>query len=277
METNQATSPEKDNSAVAEAAAKDVVPTDEDKGTSSLTKGAAQELPHAWMSGLTAEQKADADLVKSLSKFEKGIPDLARSYAELEKKQGQAVAIPNEKATPEERARYLKAIGVPDKAEGYKLGEVQLPKGIVPDEVMAKAFLETAHKAGLTAEQVKAVYGWYMPAFAKQLTEAGRLVKLTSEQAEAKLREELGADFDAAQTYKERAFRTFFDEEAAGLFVKSGLGNSPSVLKGFIKLGKSISEHVFADGSRGAAMETGTFGKRTDEQLANALYDKKGT
>jgi len=281
MATEQAASPEKDNSQVAEMAAKgDSALTGEDsKGVSSLTKGAAPELPHAWMSGLTAEQKADADLVKSLSKFEKGIPDLARSYTELEKKQSQSLLVPNEKASPEERARFLKALGVPDKPEDYKLEKTKLPKTMALDAEMEKAYLEIAHKAGMTAEQVNAVYQWYMPTFAKQIEEARVLVKTTMEQAETQLRKEFAGEYDAIAIYKDRAFREFFDAEAAGLFEKSGLGNAIPIVRGFMKLGKSMGEHVFADGSRGAHTETGTIGKRTDEQLANALYnkDKKGT
>jgi hypothetical protein len=264
METEQVAAPVEDKT-VAEGVA--------GQGSSALTEptkpateGVTPAVPAepaakpAWVAQLEGDLQKD----DKLTQF-KTISELGKAYRELEGKLSKE-AVPGEKATADEVAKF------------YKLEDVKLPKTIVPDKEMASAYLDACRKAGVSAEQAKAIYGWYMPAFAKQLTDASRLVKMSSEQAEAKLREEFGADFDAAQTYKERAFRTFFNEEAANLFVKSGLGNSPSVIKGFIKLGKSISEHAFADGSRGAAMESGTFGKRTEDQLASALYpEKKGT
>jgi hypothetical protein len=235
---------------------------------------AASSLPHAWMNGLTTEQKANADLIKSLSRFEKGIPDLAKNYAEAEAAKGKTVVVPSEGASKEEKATYLKAIGVPEKPDGYKLQDVKLPKKVEVDEEMTKAFLEVAHKNGLTPEQVSAIYGWYMPAFAKQFENLGKAVTMNAEQCEGKLREEFGVDYELAMTHKDRAFRRYFDEEAAKLFTASGLGNSPAIIRGFHKMGKEFAEHSFADGSRGAATDSGTFGHRSDKELASALYGK---
>lgn len=263
METEQVAAPETDKTVTEGVAG---------QGSSALTeptKAATEDAKPAVPADVAARPAWVAQLEGDLQKDEKltqfkTISELGKAYRELEGKLSKE-AVPGEKASADEVAKF------------YKLEDVKLPKTITPDKEMAGAYLDACRKAGVSAEQARALYGWYMPAFAKQLSDASKIVKLSSEQAETQLREELGADFDAAQTYKERAFRQFFNEEAANLFVKSGLGNSPSIIKGFIKLGKSISEHAFADGTRGAAMESGTFGRRSDSELASLLYgEKKG-
>ena len=82
----------------------------------------------------------------------------------------------------------------------------------------------------------------------------------------------MGADYDAAMTYKARAVKKFLSEAAATRFEKTGLGNDPEIIKMFSEIGKAMGDHFFAEGSRGEKTEAGTFGTRTNEQLANALY-----
>ena len=277
MSDLQTSVPNTDNPAVVGNPAEEgSVLTGKVEGTPPLAASAPTELPHAWMNGMTTEQKADADLIKSVSKFEKGIPDLVGSYATLEKKLSQAVSVPNETATEEEKARYRTAIGVPEKSEDYKLGEVSLPEGMTVDEAMQKDFLKLAHDAGLSNAQAGGIYQWYMKTYGEQVVAAQKIVKTTQEEANTALRNKLGAGYDAAQTYMERAFAAYGTEHVAKLFAISGVGNDPEVIEMFMKIGKSTSEHGFVDGSRGEHLESGTVGNRTDEQIAKQMYpDKK--
>jgi len=274
MAENQAAAPDKDNAAAAEPTAKEgSLLTGEGEGTTSSTEGDTPKLPHAWMNGLTTEQKADVELIKNLSKFEKGIPDLAKSYGELSSKLSQALVVPNETATEEERARFRKAIGVPEKSEDYKLEKPKLPGGLEYDEDVEKDLLALAHKLNMSNEQADAVHTFYSTTLAKQIMDARKVVKTTEAEAEAQLRKDLGADYDAAQTYKERAFKEFFSEDGlAQLFVQTGLGNHPGIIKAFVKMGKAFSEHGFVDGSRGANVESGEIGKRSFDEIASTIY-----
>ncbi len=275
MANEQAAGPVKDNPPAGGTPAKDATALTGATTTStpsSLTTGATPELPHAWMTGLTTEQKADADLVKSLSKFEKGIPDLAKSYVELEKKAGQAIVLPGEKATPEEMARFRKAVGVPEKPEDYKLEKVELPNGNELDGQWDKELRALAHKLNLSQGQLGGLHEWYF----KNLVAEMQLVKTTAEQATATLRKEMGVEYEAAVTYKTRAVDKFLNPTTKVLFERSGLGNHPEILKMFMAIGKAMGEHFFAEGNRGQRVEEAPFGKRSDAELAAALYgDKK--
>ncbi len=277
MEVDQAADPTKDNQQAVEPPAKDetVLTGVAPESTPPLAVSATPELPHAWMTGLTTEQKADADLVKSLSRFEKGIPDLAKSYAELETKIGQSVVLPNAEASPEEWAKFYERMGRPEKPEDYKLEKVELPKGLKADEAMEQEFLKVAHAKGLNNDAVNALHGWYMTEMGKQVVAAQRVVKTTQAEADTAMREELGAGHAAAQAYMERGFQQFATPELSNLFRTSGMGNHPDVIKMFVKIGKLISEHPFVDGSRGGQAETAAVGNRTEEQIAELLYPTK--
>jgi len=275
MAENQAADPAKGNQTAAVDPAKGgtvLTGTTPDKGAAPLATGTTPELPHAWMTGLTTEQKADVELLKTLAKFPKGIPDLAPSYVELEKKVGQALTVPNEKATAEEWAAFYAKIGRPAKPEDYKLEKVELPEGLTADDAMRQDFLMLAHKIGMTNTQADALNSWYMTKMGEQVTAAQKIVKTTREEAEKALRDKYGAGYDSAQAYMERGFQQLGTPALASKIAKSGLGNDPDFIEMFIKYGKLTSDHPFVDGSRGEHTESSTIGNRTDEQIAATLY-----
>ncbi len=273
MATEQATA---EGAAAAESTAKDESVLTADTTTKGTTQApsapsATSSLPHAWMNGLTTEQKANADLIKGLSQFEKGIPDLVGYFASAEGAKGKTVAVPSEGATKEEWAAFRKAIGVPEKPEDYKLEAVKLPNEEKLDPAWEKDLRALAQKINLSQGQLAELHKWYFGG----LAEAMRFVKTTAKEAHAVLRKEMGADYDIAMTAKTRAVKKFFDDELAVLFERTGLGNHPRVLKMFAAIGKELGDHVFAEGSRGEKTETGIAGARTDAQLAELLYGKK--
>jgi hypothetical protein len=240
--------------------------------TPPLAAGVTPALPQPWMSGLTSEQKANAELIKSLSSFEKGIPDLVEFYAKAEVAKGKAIVVPSEGASKEELAAFRKAVGVPEKPDDYKLEEVKLPNGETLDPEWDKNLKALAHKINISQGQLNELHKWYFA----DLAEAMKFVKTSAQAAHAALRKEMGADYDAAMTCKARAVKRYLSEAAATRFEKTGLGNDPEIIKMFAAIGKEMGDHVFAEGTRGEKPEAGTFGTRTNDQLAKVLYpDKK--
>ena len=274
MGNEQATAPETENAAAAETTGKEstLLTGAGETGTPPLADGGTSVIePTGWLAALTKEQKANQELLKSLSKFKRGVPDLVDSYAELERKQSNVLAVPNEKSTEEEKARYRKTIGVPEKPEDYKLEKVELPAGFDADEAMQGEFLKVAHGANLSTAQANAIHGWYMKTIGEQVKEAQVLVKTTTEEATAAVHKKHGVDSEAAITYMERGFKHFATPELAGLLKITGLGNHPEMVDLFIKAGKLVNETPFVDGSRGERQESGV-GNRTDTQIAEKLY-----
>lgn len=241
------------------------------KSTTSSTEGETQEFPHAWMRGLTTEQKADTDLIESLTKFEKGIPDIVKSYTELEKKQSQTLSVPNEGDTDEQVKAYRKAIGVPEKSTDYELAEVTLPEGVAVDDQMQTQYLELALKQGLTPGQAKSIHEWYMKTIGPQLVDARLIVKTTMEEATAAMKTRHANDPDAL-TYMERGFEALNKPGLAKLFADTGYGNHPLIVDLCIEHGKAIGDSKFVDGSRGATLESSPVGQRTHAEIASVVY-----
>jgi len=77
---------------------------------------------------------------------------LLGSYAELEKKLGQMIAVPGDDADDEARQRFHSALGVPDSPDGY---EISFDDERFAADPQVNARL---HQAGLTPAQVQLVY-----------------------------------------------------------------------------------------------------------------------
>ena len=240
----------------------------------SATEGAVQPLAAdtaakapAWVAQLEGDLQKD----EKLTQF-KSISELGKAYRELEGKLTKGVTVPSEGASADEWAAFRKAIGVPEKPEDYKLDEVKLPNGETLDPEWDKGLKAVAHKFNISQGQLNELHKWYFA----DLAEAMKFVKTTAQQAHATLRREMGADYEAAMTCKARAVNKFLSPEAATRFEKTGLGNDPEIIKMFAAIGKAMGDHFFAEATRGEKPVAGTFGRRTDEQLAQALYpDKK--
>lgn len=277
MLNDPAAAPNVDNAAAVEPPAKDAtLLTGGDGGADpSLTAGDTPTLPHAWMQGMTTEQKADEKLIEAVSKFEKGIPDLVKSYSELETKLSQSVVFPNEQATEEEKVQYRKAIGVPETKEDYKLEKGKLPGDLEYDEDMEKAFREIAHKEGYTNAQANALFGWWTAKLAQDIVDARKIIKTTQAEVEQQLRNELKGEYEPTKAFMDRAVEKFCGPDIKALLVQSGLGNYPGFFKMFAAIGKAISEHPFVDGSRGGSATGGQVGQRSFDEIAEAVYPEE--
>lgn len=73
---------------------------------------------------------------------------LLKSYSELEKKIGTMISIPNEDSDSDTRAKFNKAIGVPENAKEYPVN------AMFDDDALKEKFLEI----GLTTSQVEKIY-----------------------------------------------------------------------------------------------------------------------
>lgn len=83
--------------------------------------------------------------------------------------------VPGPDAKPEEVAAFRKALGVPDKPDGYGIKKPdQLPEGVVWDDAKVSKFTELAHKHGIPAAAVKEIIE-YNIANNREAHEAGRL------------------------------------------------------------------------------------------------------
>ncbi|MXP63711.1 hypothetical protein E0493_10165 [Roseomonas sp. M0104] len=132
---------------------------------------AAEEIPEKFRDPETGSLRVEA---------------LLRSYRELEKRLSQRFAPPGPEAPEEERARFRRAIGVPDAPEEYAVEPKHELCG--PDPEINKRL----HEAGFTCTQVQLVYDLAAERLLPLIAEAA--ADYEAQKQVARLAQEFGGD-----------------------------------------------------------------------------------
>lgn len=141
------------------------------------------------------------------------------------------VRLPGEDATDEDRAAYLKAIGVPEDVSGYGIENAEKTLG-------GKEYLEAMLKAGLTPAQVK-----------EQLQASALIEKSVKEQtvaaqtkAVAEYKESLGEKADLTFGLAQHGIESFFADNDAKETISAEIMKNPALIKAYAKMGAIIKE-----------------------------------
>ena len=177
---------------------------------------------------------------------------LIKSYNELEKKIGGMITVPDEKSDESVRARFLRAIGVPESPDEYPHNE------LFDDENVRKEF----YKIGLTNSQVEKIYNIAQEFLSPIISE----IFATQQESNAivELKKFFGGDekmhdaFIAIKSFGERFLPTDAFNE---------LCSTPQGIQGLYKMMQSMEPHVEVEGN---APE-----KLSESDLRNMMRDPK--
>lgn len=115
------------------------------------------------------------------------------------------VKVPGQDATPEDRAAYLKAIGVPDDPKGYDIkAPEKLPEGVAWDQGLSEKFAGVAHEIGLTPAQVAKLQEWQVGSVGEQVQSTRAAAAQALEQERAELNRAFGASLPKAIDHAQR-------------------------------------------------------------------------
>jgi hypothetical protein len=202
------------------------------------TGASTATTPKAWMAQLPDDLKND----EGLAKFDT-IGDFAKAHKDLAGKAEGAVKVPGEGATDEETAAFLKALGIPDTAEGYQLNADNLPEGLTLTDDGVKKAKELAHKLALNPKQAQGVFDEWNAEVAAQEKAKLEARKKSFEEGTAALKSEWKGDYDANVAKAAKAIETFGGDALKAELVKLGnADNNPVLLKVFHAIGERISE-----------------------------------
>ena len=211
---------------------------------------APADWPSDWRQKLSGQ---DTEALKTIERFSSPL-DLWKSYHSLRTKlsEGQQVSKLPDNPTPEQLTEYRKSVGVPEKAEDYK---IELPNGLVfseADKPLVDAFKEVAHANNLNPQTVNQMLAWYTDQ--QQITQAQ--MNDRDEQNRAKveegLRREWGPEYKTADGQNGKnlnAIGNLFSDAPEGLFdtILSArdadgmlLGDNPNFIKWAASLGREI-------------------------------------
>jgi len=185
--------------------------------------------PDDWRTGLGPEE------VKRLQKFKSPL-DVARSYLALEGKLGTAVQIPGPDAKPEDIKAFHVKLGVPERAEDYKLDTP--PEEAGWSKTLEGKARQAFHEAYLTPEQAQKMIDIHV----KVVEEEGIALVEEGKRSLQALRSEWGPDFKTKWDLGQQAIADFFGKEALQLLARSPLGNSVSFFKSMAALGAELND-----------------------------------
>lgn len=177
---------------------------------------------------------------------------LAREQASL---LGNAIRIPGEKASDEEREAFLNKLGRPPKADEYAFTVPEsLPENMPYDGERATTFKNFAHAQGLTQKQAAAIHDWYVENAVNDFSNAAaaddarkaEIAKAETEKLEKRWGPMSGETAKANLAFADRALRETGGEEMVaslkkwGLMTEDGVIQDETIAVAFAKIGTAF-------------------------------------
>jgi len=203
-----------------------------------------------------------------LTKSFKGLPDLVKSHRAAQKLVGRnKIVIPGDDAPDEEWDNVFKALGMPEKAEDYKLTYAET----VPQELQNKENLawyhQTARKYRLLPWQAAGIFKDWNDVQSGLHKKVLDDFNVSLETGMSKLKDKLGATFNEKMDACDTIINAVTDGIEEGDDIRERLENDvrrdPRVAQVFIRLGEMISEDRM-----GLIIKQSSFGIKPSEALA---------
>ncbi len=176
------------------------------------------------------------------------IEDMAKGVLGLRQKISEGgVGKPGKDADEVEIAEYRKANGAPETSEGYKFPDFPEGEDTEENQAARKEWQEVFHKHHMSEEAVQdilAKYGEDVVA-AQEILTAGD--KQFTEDSEAQLRKDWGANYDANKSFAEVAAKEVLGEDFEDFKMVQTLDQKfildhPVLLRGLSNIGREMSE-----------------------------------
>lgn len=188
--------------------------------------------------------------------------DAVKVALDFRKANSAMIKVPGKDASPEDVAKFRKAIGVPEKAEEYKFEIGREPTEA--DKAMQANLAKIALENGIPAPAMTALSKAVTDLAKAAKDEENRVAVAAREANEAALRKEWGADYDANKALASRAVQAFGEvkshPEVIELFEKTivngqKLGDHPVLVRMLGNIGRRMGEGEFI-GAVGADQRT---------------------
>ena len=226
---------------------------DDNASAQAAAAGAAAGAPSgaASAAGATAwkESISNSDLRNSLSKFDDtpdGIGKLAESYNNLEKLLGhEKVPIPKDINDVEGWNRLSKALGVPDKAEGYGLADAAIPKDLAQMGLTLNKneFAEVMHAHKVPPGAVQGIWKVYQQKAIDSYSQAMRSQQEQLTKTINTLRGEWGDTYETNVELGQMVINKFSNDQETNDYITASLSKDPRGIKFLAKVGEQFAEN----------------------------------
>ncbi len=208
---------------------------------------AAPTPEFSWKQNLTPDY-ANSPTIKKYADTKDGLNDAIRSTLDLTQMLGnEKVVIPKSKDDVKAWELYAKAMGIPEKAEGYQLEDAKLPDSIKELSLNKNQFAEIVHANKLTPDQAKALWNSYTQLTAQAYEGAMTAHKEKMTQTINALRAEWGDAYQSKVELGQLVINKFSDNDAMKDYVTATLSSDPNGIKFLAKIGDQFAENKIGD------------------------------
>lgn len=176
------------------------------------------------------------------------VGDMAKAVSDLRKRESTSIRLPGKDAGEDEVAAYRKALGVPDKVEGYELSVPEDREPTDADKAFQASAAKVFHENNVSADTARALNAWWNELVAE--TEAAQVDadKQYADETEAALRREWpGKEFERNKAYANAAAKRMFGDDlddVRELTTKDGrlVLDHPVLIRALAGIGREMSE-----------------------------------
>ena len=200
-----------------------------------------------WKGQLVADYSNSATL-KPYPDTKEGLNNVVKSHLELEKLLGhEKVPIPKDANDEAGWAQFTKALGIPEKPEGYELEDSQTPeslKGVTFDKAR---FAEIVHKHKLTPAQAKGLWADYTAMTKDTYATALKEHQTKMDTVKNQLRVDWGDAYDTNVELGQMVINRFSTEKGMEDFITASLLKEPMGVKFLSRIGSQFAENKIGD------------------------------
>ena len=200
-----------------------------------------------WKSQL-APDFAGSPTIKKFPDTKEGFNEAVKSHLSLEKLLGnEKVPIPKGKDDLAARALFNKAMGIPDKPDGYALPDIQVPdsmKGLTFDKVK---FAEEVHKHELTPAAAKGLWEAYTSMSKQAYADAVKKHEESMNMTINQMRQEWGDAYQSKVELGQMVINKFSSDQEMNDFVTATLSKDPRGIKFLSKIGDQFAENKIGE------------------------------
>lgn len=201
----------------------------------------------SWKESLRPDLK-NSPLVQKFESDPAGLEKMLESHMNLEKLLGhEKVPIPKDINDVEGWNRFSKAMGIPDKAEGYGLADAQMPesmKGLTFDK---NKFAEVVHAHKLTPAQAKGLWEEYTRMSMESYDKAMKDHQMKITGVVNQLRSEWGDAYDTNVELGQSVINKFSTDQEMNDYLTSILTQDPRGVKFLAQIGNQFAENKIGD------------------------------
>jgi hypothetical protein len=184
-----------------------------------------------------------------------GFAGLVKDHLEVQKLVGgDKVTKPGADADIQDYARFYKELGRPDgDGSSYDLGDFAPPEGVPWDNDLQAGLMQDLYDSGASEEMANKLLRKYTDRTAGAYKDISFQLQEHRAEAQAALKTEWGAGYDANHELAERVFATAFGEEVDGvaqmeLTDGTMVGDNPVFIRGMYEIAKRMEEGSFIEG-----------------------------